>query len=103
MMKKNCFWPVLIVFALLALHLSVTAPADAKPHRDVWLKNAVGHKIQPTRNATEPYSPRKTCGTCHGYSTVTYGYHFQQGFTQISDNFNPEKPWLVSPGMYGKW
>jgi hypothetical protein len=102
MKKKSCFWH-LCVFGVVAVFFLATAPTIAKPHRNVWLKNAVGHKIQPDRNATEPYSPRRTCGTCHGYSTITYGYHFQMGFTEISDNFNREKPWLVSPGMYGKW
>lgn len=102
-MKKKCSFWRWWVLGILALILLLTTITSARPHRNVWLKDAVGHKIQPDRNATEPYSPRKTCGTCHGYSTITYGYHFQQGFTEISDRFNREKPWLVSPGMYGKW
>ena len=25
------------------------------------------------------------------------------GFDEMSDHFNPKKPWILSPGMYGKW
>jgi len=75
----------------------------ARTHRDVPLKNELGDPIRPDRNAAEPYSPRQTCGGCHGYAIITSGYHFQQGFDQMSDRFDPKKPWVLSPGMYGKW
>lgn len=88
---------------LIAVLLLTSSETQAKKHRDIWLKTSYGHKIMPDRNSTEPYSPRKTCGTCHGYSAITVGYHFQQGFTEISDAYDPIKPWIVSPGMYGKW
>ena len=51
----------------------------------------------------QPYSPRNTCGTCHDYDEITSAYHFQQGFDEASDTFNPAKPFVKSPGMYGKW
>ena len=77
--------------------------AFAGTHGDVALKNELGEPIRPDRNAAEPYSPRQTCGGCHGYAIITSGYHFQQGFDQMSDRFDPKKPWVLSPGMYGKW
>jgi hypothetical protein len=77
--------------------------ADIKIHDDVWLKNELGETISPTRNRTDAYSPRKTCGGCHGYTTITSGYHFQQGFDEMSDRYSRKKPWVLSPGMYGKW
>lgn len=72
-------------------------------HRDVWMKNEYGERITPRENAEDPYSPRKTCGSCHAYSTITSGFHFQQGFDEMSDSYDPRKPWILSPGMYGKW
>lgn len=71
-------------------------------HRDVWLKNEIGERISPSRNAADAYSPRKTCGTCHGYTTITSGYHFQQGFDEMRDGYDPRRPWVLSPGRFGK-
>ena len=36
------------------------------------------------------------------YEKITKGYHFQQGWDRISDNFNENKPWILSDGMMGK-
>ncbi len=72
-------------------------------HGDVWLKNGLGERIFPRQNQSDPYSPKKTCGICHGYATITKGYHFQQGFDVMSDRYDPGRPWVLSPGMYGKW
>lgn len=71
-------------------------------HQDIWLKNELGQTITPARNSTEPYSPRKTCGSCHGYVTVTSGYHFQQGFDGMRDGYDRSRPWVLSPGLFGK-
>jgi len=72
-------------------------------HVDVPLKGYDGATLDPA-TSTAPYSPKNTCGVCHNYETITKGYHFQQGFDQgISDAFNAEKPWQLSPGMAGKW
>ncbi|MBN2090783.1 hypothetical protein JW964_14315 [candidate division KSB1 bacterium] len=101
-LKRIYILPLFMLAIFILLPLFHTK-SFAKNHRDIWLKDESGHKILPDRNSTEPYSPRRTCGTCHGYSRITFGYHFQQGFTQISDNYDPLKPWIVSPGMYGKW
>ena len=72
-------------------------------HQDVWLKNELGDRITPRDNLSDPYSPTKSCGTCHGYATITQGYHFQQGFDEMSDRYDTKRPWVLSPGMYGKW
>jgi len=72
-------------------------------HRDVWLKNEQGELITGTENSSDPYSPRQTCGRCHPYSTITSGFHFQQGFDEMSDTYDPRRPWIYSPGMFGKW
>jgi hypothetical protein len=76
---------------------------QAKTHADIQLKNELGETITPARNRTDPYSPRTTCGGCHGYAAITSGYHFQQGFDAMSDRYNSKQPWILSPGMYGKW
>jgi len=101
----NPTWFSLCVFVFLYFSISgaPTGLADAKTHEDVPLKNEFGETITPTRNRTDAYSPRKTCGGCHGYATITSGYHFQQGFDDMSDRYSRKQPWILSPGMYGKW
>lgn len=94
--------PVIILICTLGVCVSV-AHCKSRPHRDVWLKNEQGQIITAKDNATDPYSPRQTCGRCHPYSTITSGFHFQQGFDEMSDTFDPKKSWIYSPGMFGKW
>ncbi|HOP46265.1 MAG TPA: hypothetical protein PK874_01270 [Desulfobacteraceae bacterium] len=69
-----------------------------------YLKNDSGEIINPIKgqNADQPYSTRQTCGACHDYDKITKGYHFQQGWDRIRDDFNKEKPWVLSDGMMGK-
>lgn len=87
----------------LIIALSLLIPAAAWPHQDVWLKNEQGDKITSTLNSVDPYSPKKTCGVCHNYSVITSGYHFQQGFDVMKDRYDSRKPWILSPGMFGRW
>ena len=106
-MKICCIlaWFSVCVIVFLSLVL-VGAPgsfAAPKTHDDVRLKNELGETITPDRNRSDPYSPRKTCGECHGYATITSGYHFQQGFDEMSDRYSSKQPWILSPGMFGKW
>jgi hypothetical protein len=65
-------------------------------HQDVWLKNERGERITPARNSFDAYSPRRTCGGCHGYFTITRGSHFQRGFKDLGS-----KPAGSLPGIYG--
>jgi hypothetical protein len=78
-------------------------PTFAWGHQDVWLKNEYGDRITPSLNSIDAYSPRKTCGGCHPYGTITSGYHFQQGFDEMKDRYDSRRPWVLSPGMFGKW
>ena len=57
------------------------------------LKTEDGKIINPLtgENADQPYSPRQTCGACHKYDEITKGYHFQQGWDKISDDFAAKK------------
>ena len=75
----------------------------AVEHRPVWLFNEQGDRITPSLNAVDPYSPKKTCGTCHNYDSITKGYHFQQGFDEMKDGYDSRRPWLLSPGMFGRY
>ncbi len=77
-------------------------PTGAVAHENVVLRGYDNQAIDPA-TSNEPYSPKNTCGSCHGYDTITSAYHFQQGFDVVADNYNPDKPWVKSPGMYGKW
>ena len=55
-----------------------------------------------------PYSPEKTCGSCHNYKAITKAYHFQIGATEVSDDWGLKHPqyhdkYLRSPGQFGFW
>ena len=83
-------------------------PDPVADHTNIVLKDRFGNPL--TADSTEPYSPRQTCGTCHDVDAIANGYHFQQGRTdafgdiQTKDDFFADgRPWLKSPGMYGKW
>ena len=102
-MQGNRVFAICMLILWCVLAFAVESESKSWVHRDVWLKNEQGERITPLENFTDPYSPRKTCGTCHPYSTITSGFHFQQGFDEMSDTFNPRKSWILSPGMYGKW
>jgi len=100
--KRLKITAITVLICIFSVGLFLTQ-AFAWTHGDVPLKNELGEPIRPDRNPNEPYSPRQTCGGCHGYAIITSGYHFQQGFDQMSDRFDAKKPWVLSPGMYGKW
>ncbi|MBM4273587.1 MAG: hypothetical protein FJ134_03870 [Deltaproteobacteria bacterium] len=108
-MRKNPYkiWsPALVVLAVgLALLLPSLAGAKIRTHAPIQLKTEDGKIINPLtgENADQPYSPRQTCGACHNYNDITKGYHFQQGWDRVKDNFNAKKPWVLSDGMMGKF
>lgn len=77
-------------------------------HPDVLLLDRLGNAL--TAAATEPYSPRNTCGRCHDVDRIAVGFHFQQGRTDASGNivtkddyFGDGRRYIKSAGMYGKW
>jgi hypothetical protein len=74
-------------------------------HTFFFLKTEDGQIINPLtgENADQPYSSRQTCGACHNYDEIVKGYHFQQGWDRIKDNFDPKKPWVLSDDMMGKF
>jgi hypothetical protein len=92
---------VICLLLLLSAGFSRVQGAEWR-HKDIWLKNELGEGITPLRNSSDAYSPRKTCGTCHGYWTITSGYHFQQGFNEMRDGYDKRRPWILSPGVFGK-
>jgi hypothetical protein len=97
------FFTRLGVFALGAAAVCLSASA-ALAHQDVTLRDEAGAPL--TNVSQTPYSPKATCGACHDYDHITSGYHFQQGFDELLDDTAREageKPFIKSPGMYGKW
>lgn len=101
-MKRQGPFMIFLILVTFILPGAVFGQSSGWKHRDVWLKNALGDNITPQRNTIDPFSPRMTCGVCHSYSTITSGYHFQQGFDEMSDAYDPKKPWILSPGQFGK-
>jgi hypothetical protein len=106
-MWKRIFSIVLPIFCLaMNTDFPETAPSQEARHPKIVLKGFNGDPL--TLESKVPYSPRKTCGTCHDYARITNGYHFQQGRTDgtgkvvISDAFSLKFPWNLSSGMFGK-
>jgi len=103
-MIRRRFSSVLVVtVACLVLTGFVPTELLSREHRPVWLFNEQGDRITPNQNAVDPYSPKKTCGICHDYTTITKGYHFQQGFDNLREGYDSRRPWILSPGMFGSY
>jgi hypothetical protein len=106
--KRVIRLPAALLLMILGILLLVTAAA-ARERACVpfHLKTEDGKIINPLtgENADQPYSPRQTCGACHKYDEITKGYHFQQGWDKISDDYGVKKgkPWVLSDGMLGKF
>jgi len=94
--------------AALVMVCALAAPAWAgKVCPPFFLRAEDGSVINPVtgENADKPVSTRQTCGAqgCHDYAAITKGYHFQQGWDVVKDDFSKDKPWVLSPGMMGKF
>ena len=91
---------------LLAILLLGSVPAAGKIRTcgPIYLRDADGQIINPLtgENAGQPFSTRQTCGACHDYERITSGYHFQQGWDRVRDDFKSDMPWVLSDGMMGK-
>lgn len=106
MAKGVCRLSVVLLLAVLGMLLLIAmAAASDRACVPFHLKTEDGKIINPLtgENADQPYSPRQTCGACHNYDEITKGYHFQQGWDRIKDDFNPKRPWVLSDGMLGKF
>jgi hypothetical protein len=100
---QKTFITILFAFSLI---YPTSISSQVLIHEKILLKGFDGNPL--TVDSKIPYSPKRTCGTCHDYERITNGYHFQQGRTDragkivISDTFDPKFPWNLSSGMYGK-
>ena len=106
-MKPIRYGVVVGVLAALAWLLGMTPGAGAVERKcpPFHLKTEDGKIINPLtgENANQPYSSRQTCGACHNYDEITKGFHFQQGWDRIRDDWSKNKPWVLSDGMLGKF
>ncbi len=101
----------LFIISATTLFLSLLTPgsilSESSFHEKIILKSFDGNPL--TLESKVPYSPKRTCGECHDYNQITNAYHFQQGRTDetgkivISDTFDPQHPWNLSSGMFGKF
>ena len=106
--RTGMFLFVILAFGLLfSLLYPTSILSQGSVHKRIILKGFDGNPL--TLESKAPYSPKRTCGECHDYNQITNGYHFQQGRTDgtgkvvISDTFDPQRPWDLSSGMYGKY
>lgn len=101
---KKFIFLIPILFFLLYFPLIIVSQDTS--HEKIIIKGFDGNPLSIDSKA--PYSPKKTCGSCHNYDQITKGYHFQQGRTDqtgkisISNRFDSKYPWNLSSGMYGK-
>ena len=105
-MKKFGILFILCAFPIFfTTHISEGSEEPSLP--EVLLMDYDGNEISLKGNI--PYSPKNTCGKCHGYDAITNAYHFQHGRTYaegniiVRDDMDSKNPWLISRGMYGKW
>lgn len=93
-----------VILAALLLAVATASEARIRTCGPFFLKDRNGQIINPMTggNADRPFSTRQTCGSCHDYDRITRGYHFQQGWDRIRDDFSEERPWVLSDGMMGK-
>jgi hypothetical protein len=102
---KKLFLPISVILLFFLLY-PTSIVSQVSLHKKIILKGFDG--IPLTIDSKIPYSPKRTCGTCHDYDRITNGYHFQQGRTDgtkkivISDTFDSKFSWNLSSGMYGK-
>jgi hypothetical protein len=105
--KGYCVWglTLLALAGMLMTLMPGVASAKIRTCPPFHLKTDDGKIINPLtgENADQPYSTRQTCGACHNYDQITKGYHFQQGWDRIKDDFSKKKPWVLSDGMMGKF
>ncbi len=87
---------------LIAVPVSFAVTDTCPPF---FLKTDKGDIINPMtgENAGQPFSTRKTCGTCHDVDKISKGYHFMMDWDKASDDRfkDTDTPWLVSTGLTG--
>ena len=102
----RCYTYLRLVLLLMLTSTSI-GWASSAGCPDFYLRDESGAIINPVsgENTAVPFSMKQTCGHCHDYETITGGYHFQQGWEVIRDDFAEERnqPWVLSDGMLGKW
>ena len=97
---------LLLFICALSLFSPIPLASQGFQHEKITIRGLDGSPL--TIDRKDPYSPKKTCGTCHDYEQITKGYHFQQGRTDgtgkivIQDAFDPKVPWNLSSGMFGR-
>ncbi len=102
-------------FLLAACLILGLAGSGWAAHPDVQLRDAAGSLIPAGLAPAPAFSMKATCGYCHGdkatypdllsYDEIEkHSYHAQLGANQMVE-FNPSaaKPWVQSPGHFGKW
>jgi hypothetical protein len=85
----SCF----VVAAVARAQAPIRTDSQSRFVHRVELIDEKGDTIKP--ESKEPYSPRKTCGKCHDYKTISGGYHFQAGRAGQTDGRHGE-PWFIA-------
>lgn len=64
------------------------------PVHNFAMYDETGQQIVPEYDRAMPMSSRNTCGTCHTYSVVSSGWHFNSSKGVVSPG-RPGEPWVI--------
>ncbi len=110
-MKSKAVGVLMMMMAVAFVPPALGAPPDeaSRPLRSdsrspyvhrITLYDEDGTAISPEDMPPAPYSPRATCGKCHGYGIVGSGWHFSAGEKSVDAGRRGE-PWMLSDPLTG--
>jgi len=105
--KRGAFLLIASMTLSSSLFYATSTLSQESSHAKIIMRGFDGTPL--VLESKTPYSPKKTCGSCHNYNQITNGYHFQQGRTDgtgkvvMGDTFDSKYPWSLSSGMYGRY
>ncbi|MCR9293196.1 MAG: hypothetical protein NXI32_10785 [bacterium] len=111
-MDSKTIWKRMVQVAAGALVLGLTTLPSLAQRRYAasdnmsgfvhWIElfDADSRRIDPRDPAAKPYSPEKTCGRCHDYTTISHGWHFNAVDDQAHHG-RPGQPWVWSDERTG--
>jgi hypothetical protein len=101
--KRGAFLLIASMTLSSSLFYATSTLSQESSHAKIIMRGFDGTPL--VLESKTPYSPKKTCGSCHNYNQITNGYHFQQGRTDgtgkvvMGDTFDSKYPWSLSSGM----
>jgi hypothetical protein len=98
--RNHIFRSSILLVALLLISGAAFAglvhtDSDAEYLHRVNLFNSEGEIILPDSDPPQPYDPNRTCGKCHNYPVISYGWHFNPHVEEV-DPGRPGEPHFLT-------